>query len=128
MDDLEAVLDAMMHLEHQDAILVERRFQCDLMLDHMIGHGVDVSRQRPMDERNPDALLDLFQSKATAANLTSILEGAEGGYVDLDRDGQLWIPSGRAFYSPGTGDTPPQSLIPARTRLANPSGCKLGGA
>jgi RHS repeat-associated protein len=27
-----------------------------------------------------------------------------GGYVDLDRDGCWWVPSGRTFYSPGDND------------------------
>ena len=55
-------------------------------------------------------LLDVFQSKATRADLTGTLAGADGGYLDLDGDGNLWIPSGRTFYSPGAGDAPPQEL------------------
>jgi len=31
-----------------------------------------------------------------------------GGYVDLDKDGHWWIPSGRVFLSPNTNDTPSQ--------------------
>ena len=31
--------------------------------------------------------------------------GDRGGYVDLDADGHWWIPSGRAFHSPGPGDS-----------------------
>ena len=38
----------------------------------------------------------------------------QGGYVDLDNDGQWWIPSGRAFHSPGIGDTAAQELVHAR--------------
>jgi RHS repeat-associated protein len=33
---------------------------------------------------------------------------SRGGYVDLDQDGQWWIPSGRIFYSPATADTAAQ--------------------
>jgi RHS repeat-associated protein len=35
-----------------------------------------------------------------------------GGYVDLDRDGHWWIPSGRVFYSPTAG-TPVQERTQA---------------
>lgn len=55
-------------------------------------------------------LLGLFQSKATAADLNSVLTGADGGYLNLDGDGNLWIPSGQVFFSPGSGDAPPQEL------------------
>jgi RHS repeat-associated protein len=65
-------------------------------------------------------LLDIFHSKATAADLTSILTGADGGYLDLDRDGSLWIPSGRMFYSPGSGDAPSQELAYANSHFFLP--------
>ena len=34
----------------------------------------------------------------------------QGGYVDLDGDGQWWIPSGRVFLSPGANDTAAREL------------------
>jgi RHS repeat-associated protein len=55
-------------------------------------------------------MLALFQSKATAADLTSTLTGADGGYLNLDADDNLWMPSGQVFYSLGSGDPPPQEL------------------
>jgi RHS repeat-associated protein len=55
-------------------------------------------------------LLDVFQSKASRADLTNILTGGEGGYRALDGEGRLWIPSGQAFYSPNPGDSAPQEL------------------
>jgi RHS repeat-associated protein len=65
-------------------------------------------------------LLDVFQSKATRAELTGILAGADVGYRDLDGDGNLWIPSGRIFYSPDAGDAPPQELAFARAHFFLP--------
>ena len=50
-------------------------------------------------------LLAIFQSKATAADLTTILTGTEGGYLNLDGDGRLWIPSSRVFFSPNSSDS-----------------------
>ena len=42
-------------------------------------------------------------------------QGADrGGYVDLDGNGHWWIPSGRMFHSPNSGDTPAQELAHAR--------------
>ena len=38
----------------------------------------------------------------------------EAGYVHSEGDANWWVPSGRAFYSPGTGDTPAQELAYAR--------------
>jgi RHS repeat-associated protein len=55
-------------------------------------------------------LLDVFQIKASRAELTAILTGSEGGYRDLDKNGRLWIPSGQAFYSPNPADPAPQEL------------------
>ncbi|WP_206313536.1 SpvB/TcaC N-terminal domain-containing protein [Streptomyces coryli] len=40
--------------------------------------------------------------------------GQDGGYVDLDGDGRWWIPSGRVFHSPATGDSAAQELAHAR--------------
>ena len=43
-----------------------------------------------------------------------------GGYVDLDDDGQWWVPSGRTFFSPGPGDTPAEELAFAREHFFLP--------
>jgi RHS repeat-associated protein len=55
-------------------------------------------------------LLDIFQTKASSSDLMAILTGSEGGYRDLDGNGRLWITSGRAFYSPNSGDSASQEL------------------
>ena len=73
-------------------------------------------------------LLDVFQIKASRAELTAILTGSEGGYRDLDKNGRLWIPSGRVFNSPNPGDAAPQELAFAQAhfflphRFQNPFG------
>ena len=73
-------------------------------------------------------LLAIFQTKSSAADLTTILTGTEGGYLDLDGDGRLWIPSGRVFFSPTSSDTAPVELAFAQThfflthRLQDPFG------
>jgi RHS repeat-associated protein len=46
--------------------------------------------------------------------------GAEGGYVDLDADGNWWTPAGRLFYSPGTTDTATQELAYASRHFYRP--------
>jgi RHS repeat-associated protein len=56
-------------------------------------------------------------------NPAEVLEGggaARGGYVDLDGDGNWWIPAGRIFFSPGTVDTPAVELAYARTHFFLP--------
>jgi RHS repeat-associated protein len=65
-------------------------------------------------------LLDVFQIKASRAELTAILTGSEGGYRNLDGNGRLWIPSGQAFYSPVAGDSAPQELAFARAHFFLP--------
>jgi hypothetical protein len=65
-------------------------------------------------------LLDIFQSKASRVELTTVLTGPEGQYRDLDNDGALWIPSGKIFYSPTPGDASPQELTFARTHFFLP--------
>lgn len=60
--------------------------------------------QRPLQNQAPDTLLP---------NPASVLR-KEGGYVDLDRDGHWWIPSGRIFNSPGINDSPAQELAYAQ--------------
>ena len=44
----------------------------------------------------------------------------QGGYVDLERNGHWWIPSGRLFYSPNPEDTPAQELAEARAHFFLP--------
>lgn len=44
----------------------------------------------------------------------------EGGYVHSQGDTNWWIPSGLLFFSPGTGDTPGQELVYARTHFFLP--------
>ncbi len=51
--------------------------------------------------------LDVFADRIAPAALTAILR-AEGGYVDLDNDGQLWLPSGRVFFHPDATATSAQ--------------------
>jgi RHS repeat-associated protein len=65
-------------------------------------------------------LLDVFQSKASRVDLTDILAGAEGGYRNLDANGELWIPSGQVFYSPNSSDSAPQELAFAKAHFFLP--------
>ena len=46
--------------------------------------------------------------------------GPEGGYVDLDGNGNWWVPSGQVFYSPGSSDTPEQELASAQEHFFLP--------
>jgi len=73
----------------------------------------------------PGLLAQVFQrnGQALLPNPAAVLggQGAErGGYVDLDGDGRWWIPSGRIFYSPNSGDTPAQELAEARAHFFLP--------
>jgi RHS repeat-associated protein len=65
-------------------------------------------------------LLDIFQIKASRAELTAVLTGYEGGYRNLDGNGRLWIASGQAFYSPVPGDSAPQELAFAQAHFFLP--------
>jgi RHS repeat-associated protein len=65
-------------------------------------------------------LLDIFQPRATRAQLTAILTGAEGGYRDLNGNGEIWVPSGRVYYSPNPADTAAQELSFARAHFFFP--------
>jgi RHS repeat-associated protein len=61
--------------------------------------------------------------KLLPANPADVLEGGgadRGGYVDLDDDGHWWIPSGRVFHSPNSGDTAAQELAHARQHFFLP--------
>jgi RHS repeat-associated protein len=65
-------------------------------------------------------LLDVFQARATRAELNAILTGAEGQYRMLDGNGVYWIPSSRVFYSPTPHDAPQQELPFARAHFFLP--------
>jgi hypothetical protein len=65
-------------------------------------------------------LLDVFQLKASRAQLTALLKGMEGAYRDLDGNGSLWIPSGLIFYSANPSDNPQQESAFARTHFYLP--------
>jgi hypothetical protein len=65
-------------------------------------------------------LLDIFQNKASRAELTALLTGSDGGYRDLAKNGRLWIPSGQAFYSPDPVDQAPQELTFAQAHFFLP--------
>jgi RHS repeat-associated protein len=65
-------------------------------------------------------VLDTFQLKATRAQLSSLLKGAEGAYRDLDGNGSLWIPSGLIFFSANPGDNPQQESDFAKTHFFLP--------
>jgi hypothetical protein len=70
----------------------------------------------------PDLLAQRYGNRVSDAML-----GA-AGYVHSDGDANWWIPSGRAFYSPGATDTAAQELAYAREhfflphRVADPFG------
>ncbi|NEN88687.1 MAG: toxin [Okeania sp. SIO3H1] len=64
--------------------------------------------QRPQEGQLPENLLP------NPANVLGGQGADQGGYVDLDGNGHWWIPSGRMFYSPNSGDTPAQELAYAR--------------
>jgi RHS repeat-associated protein len=59
---------------------------------------------RPQPDQPPENLLP---------HPGSVL-GDEGGHVDLDGDGQWWIPSGRVFYSSKAADDPAEELAQAK--------------
>jgi RHS repeat-associated protein len=65
-------------------------------------------------------LLDIFQLKASRAELIAPLTGSEGGYCNLDGNGRLWISSGRAFYSADPGDMAPQERAFAQANFFLP--------
>ena len=65
-------------------------------------------------------LLDIFQTRASPAELTTILSGPEAEYRDLDENGSFWIPSGQDFYSPNLGDSALQELAFARAHFFLP--------
>ena len=61
--------------------------------------------------------------KLLPADPAEILAGGgadRGGYVDLDRDGHWWVPSGRVFLSPNGADTAADELAWARQHFFLP--------
>ena len=56
-------------------------------------------------------LQETFIDSGKVASATE-MEGhmTKGGYLNLDGDGNWWIPSGQFFYSPTSSDTPAQEL------------------
>lgn len=67
----------------------------------------------------PGLIAQVFQRAGQAllpdpAGVLAAKGGDGAGYVDLDGDGNWWVPSGRAFLSPGTDDPPGAELAYAR--------------
>lgn len=54
------------------------------------------------------------------ARVTGTLLAVEGRYVHSEGDANWWIPSGRAFHSPGAGDTSAQEFAYARQHFFLP--------
>lgn len=65
-------------------------------------------------------LLDIFQTKASRAELMAILTGADARYRSLDGSSPLWIPSGQVFYSPTFGDSAAQERVFAQAHFFVP--------
>jgi RHS repeat-associated protein len=57
--------------------------------------------QRRVDNQAPESFL------ARAADVLGGKGADQGGYVELDGDGNWWIPSGQVFYAPGETDADP---------------------
>ncbi len=82
----------------------------------------DLSGALPLDQLESLAISFENYSLAFSSGLITEVYGdrvtnealAEGGYVDLDADGNWWVPSGRSFYSPDPNDTAAQELAEAR--------------
>ncbi|MBS1914586.1 MAG: toxin [Bacteroidetes bacterium] len=60
--------------------------------------------QRPRGGGWPENLLPI-PDDVLAADITGGMIADRGGYVDLDGDGNWWVPSGRRFYSIDPADT-----------------------
>lgn len=63
-------------------------------------------------------LLEVYQSKISKQEVIALLKG-EGKYKDLDTDGVLWIPSGRAIFS---ADPAKPDAAFARNHFYSPQG------
>ena len=73
----------------------------------------------------PGLLTQVFQRDGEPllpdpANVLGGHGASQGGYLDLDGDSHWWIPSGRAFFSPHTGDGAAQELAHARQHFFLP--------
>lgn len=75
--------------------------------------------QRPRDGQPPENLLptpnDILPVDVPAGQIAD-----RGGYVDLDGNGNWWIPTVRFFYSPNSGDTAVQERTHARQHFFLP--------
>ena len=65
-------------------------------------------------------LLDIFQIKASPAELIEVLTGPQGEYRDLEGNGSFWIPSGRVYYSRNPDDSARQELTFAQAHFFLP--------
>ncbi len=59
-------------------------------------------------------------TKVYGTRVTDAMLANEGRYVHTEGDGNWWIPSGRIFYSPNTGDASAQELAFARQHFFLP--------
>src|SRR6185295_10823443 len=57
--------------------------------------------QRPLNVIPPPGSPPPEDLLPTPANILNGGGASRGGYVDLDSNGNYWIPSGRIFFSPG---------------------------
>jgi RHS repeat-associated protein len=72
----------------------------------------------------PGLIAQVYQRNGTAllptpATVLGSVAADGGGYVDLDGDGQWWIPGGRSYYLP-TAPATPQELTEARQNFFLP--------
>lgn len=71
--------------------------------------------QREFDNQPPEDLL----SPADRLTVLGGKGGDSGGYVDLDRDGNWWIPSGRMFYDINANENNPDATAAAELEEAS---------
>jgi RHS repeat-associated protein len=77
---------------------------------------LDVVFQRPRTGQPAEELLPNVDRVQVLGG-----QGADqGGYVDLDGNGNWWLPSGRSFFSPDPGDAPATELAEARAHFFLP--------
>jgi len=60
------------------------------------------------ERTNPDGTVENL-----LPNSSTVLSGPEGGYVDLESDGQWWVPTGRMYFDPDPNATAAQELAMA---------------
>lgn len=91
--------------------------------------GDDLSGSLPLGELNPLAIpFEHYKLAFTAGLLDRVYNervsdeilANDGGYVDLDGNGNWWSPSGRYFLSANPADTPAQELAQAREHFFLP--------